>query len=179
MSPVQSSPVHLSPVIRYTPKMIGHRRSKWLELYFRLPLSESLSSQSHWYPFWNSDIPTSQSALKQSYSEETNGENNDDKARKPTLGSHSISVNQCNIFAYFRVMNNKFKAVLTVLSCSHFKSDLEPPWQMFSSVCGCTGWWHNTIHFSLGAGMAPFIFLQVLRTLEAVNQLRMDTTLEL
>ena len=74
-------------------KTIGHRRSKWLELYFRLLLSASLSSRSQWYPFWNLDIPTSQSALKRSYSEETNSENNDDKARKPTLGSHSISVN--------------------------------------------------------------------------------------
>ena len=33
------------------------------------------------YPFWSSDIPTSQSALKQSYTEKTNGQNNDDKAK--------------------------------------------------------------------------------------------------
>ena len=51
----------------------------------------------------------------QSYTEKINDQNNDDKAKKPTLGSHSISVNYCNI-VYFRVTNNKFKAVLIVLS---------------------------------------------------------------
>ena len=64
----------------------------------------------------NSDIPTSQSALQQSYTKDTNGQNNDDKAKKPTLGSHSISVNYCNILVYFRITHNKFKATLTVLS---------------------------------------------------------------
>ena len=103
----------LASVPHKLPKTIGHRRSKWLQLYFRLLLSESLSSRSQWYPFWNSDIPTSQSALKQNYTEDTNGQ---DKAKKPTLGSHSISVNYCNIFAYFRITHNKFKAALTVLS---------------------------------------------------------------
>ena len=106
----------LASVPHKLPKTIGHRRSKWLQLYFRLLLSESLSSRSQWYPFWNSDIPTSQSALKQSYTEDTNGQNNDDKAKKPTLGSHSISVNYCNILVYFRVTNNKFKAALIVLT---------------------------------------------------------------
>ena len=53
--------------------------------------------------------------LKQSYTEKTNGQNNDDKAKKPTLGSHSISVNYCNILAYFHVTNNKIKT-LTVLT---------------------------------------------------------------
>ena len=79
-------------------------------------LSESLSSRSQWYPFWNSDMPTSQSTLKQSYTEDANGQNNDDKAKKHTLGSHLISVNYCNILAYFRITHNKFKATLTVLS---------------------------------------------------------------
>ena len=106
----------LASVPHKPPKTIGHCRSKWLELYFRLLLSESLSSQSHWYPFWNSDIPTLQSALKQSYTEDTNCENNDDKTKKPTLGSLSISVNYCNILAYFHITHNKFKAALTVLS---------------------------------------------------------------
>ena len=71
-----------------------------------------------------SDIPseirtylhTSQSALKQSYTEKTNSQNNDDKAKKPTHGSHSISVNYCNILAYFRVTNYKFKRALIILS---------------------------------------------------------------
>jgi len=61
----------LASVPHKLPKTIGHRHSKWLELYFCLLLSESLSSWSQWYPFWNSDIPSSQSALKQSYTEES------------------------------------------------------------------------------------------------------------
>ena len=60
--------------------------------------------------------------LKQSYTEDTNGQNNDDKAKKPTLGSHSISVNYCNILVYFRITHNKFKAALTVLSTLIFWS---------------------------------------------------------
>ena len=40
----------------------------------------------------NTDIPTSQSVLKQSYTEKTNGKSNDDKVQKPILGSHSIFV---------------------------------------------------------------------------------------
>ena len=105
----------LTSVPHRLPKTIGHRCSKWLQLYFCLLLSESVCSRCQWYPFWNSDIATSQSALKQSYTEDTNGQNNNDKAKKPTLGSHSISVNYCNILAYFRITHNKFKAALTVL----------------------------------------------------------------
>ena len=60
---------------------------------------------SQWYPFWNSDIPTSQSALKQSYTEKTNGQNNDDKVKKPTLGSYSV--NYCKILVYFCITHNK------------------------------------------------------------------------
>ena len=59
--------------------------------------------------FQNLDIPTSQSALKQSYTEETNGQNNDDKVKKLILGSHSVSANYCNIL-YFRIMNNKLRS---------------------------------------------------------------------
>ena len=43
------------------------------------------------------DIPTSQSVLKQKNTEKTNAQNNDDKAKKPTVGSYSISVKYCNI----------------------------------------------------------------------------------
>ena len=68
-------------------KTVAHHRSKWLELYFCLLLSESHSSQSQWYLFWNSDIPTSQSALKQSYSETTGGQNSIDKANKLHLAA--------------------------------------------------------------------------------------------
>ena len=82
--------------------------------YFCLLFAETHSSRSQWYLFWNSDISTSQSALKQSYTEKTNGQNNDDKVKKPTLSSYSISVNYCNIL-YFSVTNNKFKAALIVL----------------------------------------------------------------
>ena len=57
------------------------------------------------------------SAKTKLYRKDYNGQNNDDKAKKPTLGSHSISINYCNILAYFRVMNNKFKAALIILSC--------------------------------------------------------------
>ena len=39
--------------------------------------------------------------------------------KKPILGSHSISVNYCNILVYFRITNNKFKVALTVLSKVH------------------------------------------------------------
>ena len=118
----------LASVPHKLPKTIGHRRSKWLQHYFRLLLSESLSSGSQWYPFWNSDIPTSQSALKQSYTEDTNGQNNDDKIKKPTLGSHSISVNYCNILAYFHIMHNKFKAVLTILSSDKVRTFSRYKW---------------------------------------------------
>ena len=96
-------------------KTLGHRRSKWLELYFCLLLAERRSSRSQRCTFWNSDIPSSQPPLKQSYTEKTNGQNNDNKATKPTHGSHSISVNYCNILAYFRVTDNKFKPALSVL----------------------------------------------------------------
>ena len=98
----------LASVPHEPPKTIGHRRSKWLELYFCLLLSESHSSRSQSYPFWNLDIPTSQSAQKQSSTEETNGQNKNDKAKQPTLSSHSISTNDCNIFADFCITNNKF-----------------------------------------------------------------------
>ena len=60
-------------------------------------------------------IPTSQLALNQSYAEKTNVQNNNDEAKKSTFGSHSISVNYCNIIAYCQVTNNKVKATLTVL----------------------------------------------------------------
>ena len=54
--------------------------------------------------------------LKQSYTEKTNSQNNDDKVKTLTLGSHSVSVNYCNILVYFCVMNNKVKSALIVLS---------------------------------------------------------------
>ena len=44
--------------------------------------------------------------LKQRYTEETNGQNND-KVMKPTLGSHSFSVNYCNILVYFEGCLNR------------------------------------------------------------------------
>ena len=107
-------------------KLPSHRCSKWLELYFLLLLSESPSSRPQWYPFWNSDIPTSQSVLKQSYTEETNRQNNNDKAKKPTLDSHSISVNYCNILAYFHVTHNTFKwqNVKNSINCLPHISDM-------------------------------------------------------
>ena len=56
-------------------------------------------------------------ALKQSNTENTNGQNNNDKVKKPTLGSHSVFVNYCmHIFVYFCITNNKVKATLIVLS---------------------------------------------------------------
>ena len=72
----------LVSVLHKHTKTVAHHRSKWLELYFCLLLSESHSSQSQWYPFWNWDIATSQSALKQSYSETTGGQNSIDEASK-------------------------------------------------------------------------------------------------
>ena len=75
----------------------------WNHLSLSFSASEWPSSRSQLYAFWISDIPTSQSALKQSYTEETNGQNIDDKLKKPTLGSYSI---------FFHVTQNKFKATL-------------------------------------------------------------------
>ena len=103
----------LASIPHKLPKTIGHHRLKWLERYFCVLFSETRSSQSQWYSFWNSDIPTSQSALKQSYREKTNDQNNDYKAKKPTLSSHSIFINYCNIIAYFRVTKYKVKVTLT------------------------------------------------------------------
>ena len=55
--------------------------------------------------------------LKQTYTEDSSGQNNDDKVKKPIFGSHAITiVNYCNIFTFFHVTNNKVKAALTVLS---------------------------------------------------------------
>ena len=64
----------------------------------------------------HTQLPISQSALKQSYTKKTNGQNYDDKAKKPTLSSHSLSVNYCNILTHFLVTNNKVKVVLIVVS---------------------------------------------------------------
>ena len=65
-------------------------------------------------------VPTSQSALKQRCTEETNSQNNDDKAKKPTFGSYSISVTYCSILAYFHITHSKFKAALTILRSSNW-----------------------------------------------------------
>jgi len=69
---------------------------------------ETRSSWSQCYPFCNSDIPTctSQSAITQSYTIQTNHQNN---ANKVTYHSYLISVNYnatsanyCNTITYFR-----------------------------------------------------------------------------
>ena len=95
------------------PKAVGHQRSKRFEFYFCLLLSETCSSWSQSYPFWSTDIPTSQSALKQSFTEKTNGQDNDDKIKKFTLGNHLVFG---SILLYFHVTNNKVMAVLTILN---------------------------------------------------------------
>ena len=66
----------------------------------------------------HTQLPISQSALKQSqsYTKKTNGQNYDDKAKKPALSSHSLSVNYCNILTHFLVTNNKVKVALIVVS---------------------------------------------------------------
>ena len=91
-------------VLHKPSKMIDHRRLKWLELYFCLLLSETHSSQSRWYPFWNSDAPTSQSLLKQSYTEETNSQNNNDKAKKPLAAIQFRKVLQYHCVLYVHAM---------------------------------------------------------------------------
>ena len=53
---------------------------------------------------------------KTSYRENTNAQNNDDKVKKPTLESHSVSINYCNIFAYFHITDNKVKPALIISS---------------------------------------------------------------
>ena len=60
----------------------------------------------------NSDIPTSQSALKQSYRENANGQNNDDK--HTTLQSAAIQF-PYTTFVYFCITNNKVKPAQIVL----------------------------------------------------------------
>ena len=67
-------------------------------------------------------------------------QNNEDKLKKPTLGSHSISVNYCNILAQFRIMHNKFKATLTILSrCeSHLQTCSYKKTSIHWSCMGCT-----------------------------------------
>ena len=72
--------------------------------------------------------------LKQNYTEKINSHNNNDKAKKPTLGNHSISINCCNIFAYFCVANNKIKAALSFLSMFYI-SHLSLNEQCISTVC--------------------------------------------
>ena len=107
----------LASVLHKLPKTIGHRRSN------DFSFTSVFCSQNH-SALGLSDIrseiqtyvSTLQSALKQSYTEDTNDQNNDDKAKKPTLSSHSISVNYCNILVYFCITHNKFKAALTILS---------------------------------------------------------------
>ena len=90
---------------------INHQRQLVIvahELYLIcLLFKEACSSWSQWYSFWNSNIPTSLSVLKQIYWENTNGQNDDDEVKKTTLGSHSVSVNCCNILTYFYITNNK------------------------------------------------------------------------
>ena len=66
-----------------------------------------------------------------------NGQNNDDKAKKPTLGSHSISINYCNILAYFCITHNKCKASLTVLSY-HIETGFQSVFYCFA-VALCPG----------------------------------------
>ena len=65
------------------------------------------------------DLPSSQSSIAKTYTVQTNGHNTASKAKKPSHGSHSVSVN-CNetsanysdTFAYFRITDNTFRARL-------------------------------------------------------------------
>ena len=52
----------------------------------------------------------------------TNGQNNNNKVKKPTLSSHPVSVNYSNILVDFCVTNNEVKAALIVLS-SHSETN--------------------------------------------------------
>ena len=87
-------------VMLFPPRLRNVRNNRW----------EVVQQSS--YPFWNLDIPTSQQTKLY---RKTNGQNNDDKAKKPTLGSYSIFVNYCNIIAQFHVTKTKVKVVLTSL----------------------------------------------------------------
>ena len=58
-------------------------------------------------------MSSSQLAIVQTYKVQTNGNSTASKAKKPSHGSHSISVycnntsaNYCNIFAYLRITYN-------------------------------------------------------------------------
>ena len=94
----------LASVSHKLPKMIGQRHLKWLELSFCFLLSVSVISLQK---FGHTHFTIS--AKIKLYTK-------DEKAKKPTLGSHSISVHYVNIVTYFRVTNNKVKAILTILS---------------------------------------------------------------
>ena len=64
-------------------------------------------------------MSSSQSAIPKTYTVQTNSHNTASKAKKPSHGSHSVSVN-CNemstnysdTVAYFRITNNTFGARL-------------------------------------------------------------------
>ena len=66
-------------------------------------------------------MSSSQSAIAKTYTVQTNSHNTASKAKKPSHGSHSVSVN-CNetstnysdTFAYFRITDNTFGARLKV-----------------------------------------------------------------
>ena len=71
-------------------------------------------------------MSSSQSAIAKTYTVQTNGHNTANKAKKPSHGSHSVSVNcnttsanYSNTFAYLviRIMNNTSEPALTYLSC--------------------------------------------------------------
>ena len=109
----------LASVLNKWPKMIGHHHSKWLELYFCLLLVETCSSWTMCCPFWNSDIPASQSALKQQKRLTVRITMTKLKAytRQP--------FNFRNILTYFRFTNNKVKATLNVLRTSYWSKQGE------------------------------------------------------
>ena len=66
-------------------------------------------------------MSSSQLAIVQTYKVQTNGSSTASKAKKPSHGSHSISVycnntsvNYCNIFAYLRITYNTSGACLNL-----------------------------------------------------------------
>ena len=66
-------------------------------------------------------MSSSQLAIVQTYKVQTNGNSTASKAKKPSHGSHSISVycnntsaNYCNIFAYLRITYNTSGACLNL-----------------------------------------------------------------
>ena len=112
----QKSPQISVPRLEGVPREDDHHcLQKSLEVYFCLLQKHTdiglsdIPSEIQTYLLYNQ-------CQNNAYTEKNDDQNNDDKVKKPTLSSHSISMKYCNIIVYIPVTNNKVKATLIVLS---------------------------------------------------------------